>query len=292
MKSYVGLLFADLVGSTRLYEQLGDAQAHKLVSRALSGFCREVERHHGRVVKQLGDGIFGCFSLASDAATASLAMHHWLSQESWGDQRLTLRAGLHAGDVLQNETGDLFGDAVNVTARLCEFAQPGQLLCSEALVLGLKPSNWPLHARPPLQVRGRQQPVLVYELLTTTDDRTLLMPGLTDQPPQPVLELQLADQRKALACGDSFTLGRADNCDWVVHGQRISRHHARIESRLGQFLLVDYSSNGTLIQTDTGTETLLHGASWLMQGQGRLFLGGQKIPDSRSLHFYVRQPHP
>ncbi len=291
MNAYVSLLFADLAGSTRLYEQLGDAQAHALVSRALSGFCHEVENHQGRIVKQLGDGIFASFTAAGQAVEASLAMYLWLSQGPWGEQRLSLRAGLHSGDVLQNESGDLFGDAVNVAARLCDFAQPGQLLCSEALVSNMVPTTRLFRARPALLVRGRQQPVPVYELLTTSDDRTLLMTGLAHFPPQPLLELHLAHQSRTLNCGDSLTLGRAEDCDWQVYGQRISRHHARIESRMGQFLLVDYSSNGTLIQTAAGTEIMLHGASWPMQDQGNLFLGGQKKTDTPSVHFSVRPPH-
>ncbi len=282
------LIFVDLAGSTRLYEQLGDQQALRVVQQALGRFCQTVIEHRGSVIKTMGDGLFAAFKEASDAVQACRSMQQQLKLSSTGPHPLKLRAGIHWGSVLTDPQGDLFGDAVNVSARLCDFAQPGQLLISNDLQERL-PDHLHLVLRPcpTLQLRGRQQPLTVTEVLNDSEDATVLMSGIKLEPGFVLLrlELQQCERKTQLQMGDSLTLGRAPDCDWVLNGARISRHHARIESRHGQFFWIDISTNGSLVQTPESL--LIHGRSWPIEGQGQIWPGGDTGSESTRIDFRI-----
>jgi hypothetical protein len=105
------VLFADVAGSTRLYETLGDAAALKLVSELLSALRGVATRCGGRVVKNLGDEILCVFPDAAHALRAACDM-----QLAAGGH-CAVRVGLHCGEVLESG-GDIFGDTVNTAARV------------------------------------------------------------------------------------------------------------------------------------------------------------------------------
>jgi class 3 adenylate cyclase/tetratricopeptide (TPR) repeat protein len=132
--------FADVVGYSRLMsENEGDAVA---VIRLLQSVCREiVPAGGGRVIKFLGDGALAEFPSTDSAVRAAVAVQQAFAERSEAARHgaRDLRIGVHVGDVVASEDGDLYGDGVNVASRLQAAAEPGQVLVSGEVWRQLKP---------------------------------------------------------------------------------------------------------------------------------------------------------
>ena len=117
----VTILFADISGSTRLYELLGDAPARAKVASCLKLLTDVTERYGGTVIKTIGDEIMCTYPDAETAVNAACEMHEILMDDITetvsGLISLAIRVGLHHGPAIL-EAGDVYGDAVNVAARL------------------------------------------------------------------------------------------------------------------------------------------------------------------------------
>ena len=123
------ILFADIVDSTALTEQLGDA-AFREMARELDGELRALIREHtGTAIegKLLGDGVLAVFASARQAIEASLVCAH-----AGNDSGLPLHLGLHAGDVIR-EDDNVYGGAVNIAARISGLSAPGEVLVSDTV---------------------------------------------------------------------------------------------------------------------------------------------------------------
>ena len=127
------ILFTDIVGSTELTQRLGDRAAmdildvHDGVVRAALG------RTGGREVKHVGDGIMGVFVSADDAIHCALQVHAALRDAAPRTvEPVRIRAGAAAGEPIQRH-GDFFGSTVQLAARLCRQAEPGQTLVSASV---------------------------------------------------------------------------------------------------------------------------------------------------------------
>lgn len=191
------LLFTDLVNSTELLSRAGDEQAqqifrghHKLLSDAVAA-------HGGHEVKWLGDGLMVAFPSAADAVRCAIAMQQSARRRVAG-VRLSLRAGLHVGDALRDET-DYFGTAVVVARRLCERAAAGQIIAS-ALVAGLLAgrSNFNFRDLGALELKGFAASVAACEVLYEHDEPTALlrqMPFVGRAGQMGRLDRRLADAR-------------------------------------------------------------------------------------------------
>ncbi|MEK6712514.1 MAG: adenylate/guanylate cyclase domain-containing protein, partial [Nitrospinota bacterium] len=132
----VALLFTDLKGSTALYEAAGDASAYGRV-RDHFGILREaIQKNHGGLVKTIGDGAMASFKSAEDAVRAGIAMHAGIARwnAARGVEPLILKMGVHAGHALvvnSNDRLDFFGRMVNVTARIQEASQGGDIVLTQ-----------------------------------------------------------------------------------------------------------------------------------------------------------------
>ena len=127
------LLFTDIEGSTRLWEEQGDRMsralaAHDALSRAA------VERHGGVIVKMTGDGMYAAFDDALAGLHATAMLQQGLEALAKDDHIvLRVRAGLHSG-IVERRDQDLFGSPVNRAARIMKAAHGGQVLLSQAVV--------------------------------------------------------------------------------------------------------------------------------------------------------------
>jgi class 3 adenylate cyclase/tetratricopeptide (TPR) repeat protein len=132
--------FADVVGYSRLMsENEGQAVA---VIRLLQSVCREiVPAGGGRVIKFLGDGALAEFPSTDSAVRAAVALRQAFAERSEAAHHgaRDLRIGVHVGDVVAGEDGDLYGDGINVASRLQAAAEPGQVLVSGEVWRQLKP---------------------------------------------------------------------------------------------------------------------------------------------------------
>src|SRR6185437_3236449 len=175
--SDLAVLFADVSGSTRLYETLGDERALATVGQCLALVREACDGHSGRVIKTIGDEVMAVFPLADQAAQAAAAMQARVSTEPFAvGQRIAIRVGFHFGPALETDS-DVFGDSVNVAARLAGVAHASQVITSAATAAMLSP--W-LRARTreltALTVKGKLRDMSVYELLwqESNDDLTTL----------------------------------------------------------------------------------------------------------------------
>ena len=121
------IVFTDIESSTAITQRVGDAAAHELV-RVHDRVVREaIGQHAGYEVKHTGDGIMASFDSAVRAVEASLAI-----QRELADTEVRVRIGINAGEPIA-EDGDFFGTVVQLAARICERAEPGQVLLSRVV---------------------------------------------------------------------------------------------------------------------------------------------------------------
>ena len=125
------VVFADLVGSTGLFERLGDETAGRFVTQLTGALSKTFAQHSGRVVKLLGDGVFAVFPQEKDALAACIAVQKRLHDTpvyagGVGDP-VQMQMGIEAGEVVEID-GDCYGEAVNSAARLADLARAEQIL--------------------------------------------------------------------------------------------------------------------------------------------------------------------
>ena len=280
----VAVLFADVSGSTKLYESEGDKAAMEAIARCIDQLRQTVESSGGRVVKTIGDEVMAVFPTADAAAYAASNMQYAIDALPLvGATKLGVRIGFHCGAVIQNDD-DIFGDTVNLASRLVEQAGRSQIIISREtsdrlgpVFRGFKRPLYPIH------VKGKTEEVELWELIWRhADDVTMSTATPRNANPKPlVLRLNYRDveiiRRRE---GDSITMGRAPDCGIVIADNSASREHCTIERRQDKFVLSDQSTNGTYVSADGGTEILLrreelrlgeHG--WITFGQPRAEAG-------------------
>jgi len=134
-KRLMAILVADVAGYSRL--MAGDELATVAsLDAARSVFRTQIESHQGRVIDMAGDSVLAVFETAAGAVTAALAIQQDLSALSSStpeERRMRFRIGVHLGDVIEKGDGTVYGDGVNIAARLEGLAQPGGITVSEAV---------------------------------------------------------------------------------------------------------------------------------------------------------------
>jgi adenylate cyclase len=272
----LALLFADVSGSTTLYEKLGDRAALAAVESAIDIMKRSVAAYRGTVVKTIGDEVMAAFPDADAALQAASDMQNRITAlPPLGDVRLAIRIGFHVGEVLE-ENGDFFGDAVNTAARMAGFAKGGQIITTGATVAALssmlRESTREVAA---LSVKGKQSEVEVCEVLWQTgDDLTMLASGRGPAKVESVLRLMHGV--RTLVMDDSLRtvqIGRDAEHEISIADRMASRLHGRIERRADRFYYADLSTNGTYVTLEDGVETVLRRDQVLLRGHGTLSFG-------------------
>ncbi len=278
-KTDMAVLFADVSDSTRLYESLGDTAAFGSV-REIIGLLRGItEAFNGRVVKTIGDGLMCAFPSADGAANAAGEMQRSIALRPplQSGKMLTIRVGFHYGPVIQDGE-DVFGDSVNVAARMAGLALSGQALTDAETVAALssqmRESTRQINAMP---VKGKAEEVEVYELLwQVSSDRTVI-PGRTPAPvsvPGGGPGIKLTHRGKVLTFKENVYFGReAAGNHVVITDPMASRRHAKLELRAGKFVLVDQSSNGTFVIIGSANEMRLKREEMMLYSSGRFAFG-------------------
>lgn len=273
--SDVAVLFADVSGSTKLYETVGDAEALKAIGRCLSLVRVACEGQGGRVVKTIGDEIMAVFSRADMAAEAAAEMQARISElPPVGRARLAIRVGFHFGPAIAVE-GDVFGDSVNVAARMAALAKGEQVILSAETADALSPN---VRARvreiDSLTVKGKQKEIGIFELIWQGADADLTSLAIRPMTRPSRLELRHGTREIELAeSRPSLTLGRDAQNDVVIADKMASRAHARIERRRDKFVLIDQSSNGTYVTVEGEPEIHLRREELMLRGRGHICFG-------------------
>jgi class 3 adenylate cyclase len=155
------ILFTDIEDSTPLTQRLGDADAQKLV-RAHDTIVRDALRAHGGTeIKHTGDGIMASFGSPSRALESAIAIQRAFAKGE--DLQLRVRVGLNTGEPLV-ENGDLFGTSVQLARRVCDFAEPGQIVVPEAVRHLVSGKGFLFADRGITTLKGFEDPVRVYEV--------------------------------------------------------------------------------------------------------------------------------
>lgn len=277
----LAILFADVVGSTQLYESLGDDNAREVVQQCLGVMRQATDGFGGTVIKTMGDEVMSVFPSADDAMNAANQMQQRITTIRAGDDstRVYIRIGSHFGPVVA-EDRDIFGAAVAVANRMTSQAKAGQILTTAAVVEQLTPQWRNLVRQIDVATpKGQSDEVAVFEVLWQPEEATSMLPsvntgGLRRSHPGR-LRLRFRGQEIILGEGgkSSITMGRADENDVVVKGNLISRIHARIDVARKRFMLVDESTNGTFIQRDGGEEIYVRRDSSELVGTGVISMG-------------------
>jgi adenylate cyclase len=307
------VLFADLRGSTALFERLGNAEATSVITHTVNTLGASVGQRGGQVVKTLGDGLMAVFEMPAPAVQAAALMHDALETlvqrgsahgASTGLRGLRLQVALARGEIVEMG-GDCFGDAVNVAARLLDHAGDNETLITEEVFAGLARADQArFRSLDWMHLRGRAEPVHVHllggrraagDLAAATAFGTALMPMSEPE------GLRLSWQRtNRLVSSDRLPiiLGRSPQSAFCVDDARVSRQHARLDWQGGVFSLTDLSINGTFVRFANADEVVsLKRGTCTLHGHGVIGLGAPPSdPRSAAVKFEVvrfgdTQPH-
>jgi class 3 adenylate cyclase len=285
------VLFADVTGSTRLYEEAGDSRALDAIDACLDTLRRAAEASGGRVVKTTGDEVMALFAAPDMAADAAVRMHLAVDALPPLDgHKLGVRIGFHAGPVIQRDN-DVFGDTVNLASRLVEQATRGQALTSAATVELLTPAlRGSTRRLYDITVRGKADEIALCELLWQKSADITDFPATHAAKKPARLTLRLLYRGREIVrrrLQESITLGRDPASTVVVAEQAASRHHCLIERRQDKYVVRDHSSNGTYVTVEgERRETILRREEAALRGHGWIAFGRPKAEAEDALEYW------
>ncbi len=272
------ILFADVSGSTKLFETRGDVEARRLVAAILGALAEVCARHGGRVIKTIGDEIMCTFPGPMQGLLGSVDMQKRIAHDvDFAKDKLAIRIGLHHGDALM-EDNDVYGDAVNTAARMASLAKREQIIATGSTLKMLTNAGM-LRTRSVGQARvaGKLQPIDIVDIQWQEDTSNVTMV-------QRAIRIDPADKIKLLlryrgqvleldASTHPFTLGRDATSSLIIDAEWVSRNHALIEYKRGYFVISDRSTNGTYVKLGEEDELRLHRDEVFLRKSGAISLG-------------------
>lgn len=288
----VAVLFADIAGSTSLYDVLGDARAKAMIDEALEAMKAVTARHGGRVIKTIGDEIMCVFDGADRGFIAATDMQLRIDHlPVTNGAKRKIRVGFHAGSVIE-ENGDVFGDTVNTAARMAGLAKGMQIFTTRVTADMLSPAlRAGTREIASLSVKGKADDMAVCEVIWQEgDDLTMTAPSVLMPQSQAVLVLRHGSREIIMNNAKaSVTLGRDAGSDIVIGDPKASRNHARIERRRDKFFLADQSTNGTFVTFVGEAEISLRREEVMLRTSGRMIFGHSAAEsDAETVEFVVR----
>ena len=275
----IAVLFADICGSTALYDNLGDHLARSLIAQCVATMVGEIAPYQGTLIKTLGDEVMCTFPSAEAALHAACAMQRAVENTRYeGGQAMHIRVGFNYGEVIC-EAGDVFGDTVNVAARVAAITRASQIMTTQAVVDALLPdSREKTRKIMRAEFKGKQEQLDIFIVIWEMDDMLSTRIGnpAFRKFPDNIDEMSLLYRSQELKVNKerrSVVLGRGDTCDLIVQNGFASRQHIRFELRFGKFVAVDQSTNGTYIRFSDGNVVRLAREEMIMQGSGSISLG-------------------
>ncbi len=274
------ITFADVSGSTKLFEVRGDVDARRLIAAILDALAEVTTQHGGRVIKTIGDEIMCTFPGAVQGLLAVVDMQKRIALDPvFAQDRLAIRIGLHHGDALM-EDDDVYGDAVNTAARVASLAKREQIITTASTIKMLSNAGM-LHTRSvgEARVSGKRYPIEIVEVMWQEDTSNVTMVQRAirlDTDDADTDKLILTYRGRVLELdplSPVFTLGRDPNSSLVVEGDWVSRNHAAIEYKRGYFVISDRSMNGTYVKLGEDDELRLHRDETQLRKTGIISLG-------------------
>ena len=276
----IGIMFADVAGSTQLFEILGDDQARTAIAETLELLTNVINGHNGTVIKTIGDEVMCTFPEPDDSANAATEMQETLEDANEMREEgpeIKIRIGMHFGPALL-EGGDVFGDAVNVAARMAAQAKGGQIITTKTTIDLLDPvtqasSRFVDHA----PIKGKKDVIEIYEIIWQESDVTTMATDVGKSKEQrDEVSLEVSYNKTSVVVNQDksgLMMGRSKACDLPINEQLASRQHVKIELRRDKFFVIDQSTNGTHIKIDGGDESFLRREEIPINANGKISLG-------------------
>lgn len=276
------VLFADLAGSTRLYQTQGDVEAHQRVTDSLQCMREVIERREGTLLRTVGDAVLASFQQTDSAYLAAVDI-----QKAHQRLNLSVRVGFHHGEVIP-DGGDVYGNAVNLAARVASFAEACEICTTEDAVAQLSVrhrSNALFMDR--IDFKGMSEPMPVYRIQWSEDDAATAIVSAASRTTRYqtnlVLDLLIGARRIRIDSENPvLTFGRAFDNDVIIDIESASRNHAKIELARGRFLIHDSSTNGTYLIRGGFSSEFIRRESASLDNFGSIGLGFS--PDTNSRH--------
>ncbi|MDH5631763.1 MAG: adenylate/guanylate cyclase domain-containing protein [Gammaproteobacteria bacterium] len=158
------ILFTDIEGSTKYWDRQGDVKGRLMVDRHNRLLFPVIRKYRGRVVKTIGDAIMAVFRYPEDAIHAAIGIQQILADERARDRRfqLNVRVGIHTGHGIV-ERADVFGDVVNVAARVESKAKGDEILVSGSTASRVKNAEFALSRQGQVMLKGKSKPMTLYK---------------------------------------------------------------------------------------------------------------------------------
>lgn len=287
MKSqHLAVLFADVTDSTMLYQTQGDINAHKSISLSLHCMRSAIEAHGGTLLRTVGDSALASFDDSDAACEAAMDI-----QRGHSALPLSVRIGFHFGEVIP-DSGDVYGNAVNLAARVAAFAEADEICTTEEAITRLSLEHRTnTHYLDNVAFKGVSQPMPVYRVNWKIDSaHTVIIagvPGHERYPDTGMLELKV-DNRLLIVDGNRphLSFGRSVDNDVVVDSELASRHHASVELLRGRYVLHDSSTNGTYVFKNGDSAEFVRRESVALDQSGKIGLGFNPVDSSEHVITY------
>lgn len=276
----VGILYADISGSTRLYRTLGSEEAKRQLDRCVKRIERSVESFKGTLVSSAVEEMVATFPCADDVVLAALDMQRRIADlPPVSGVRLTIRIGVHFGSLNQDKDG-LSGNATEIGRSLLNLAGSGQIVTcdmtaaclSKPLQDGLLPIGGDMTLSTPLgdcqlfEIRERPGQGSYRPTATAT--------AIAESPAERLFVRVNGAAYVIDNAAPRMSFGRDKDCSYVLRGSKVSRHHAVIEKRgRSGFVLVDQSTNGTYLKLEGRDEQRLQETEAIISGRGKIGFG-------------------
>jgi hypothetical protein len=283
------VLFADISGSTPLFEQFGDDRALASIERCFRLLRDAASEFGGRIIKTTGDGVMCAFDAADAALHAARVMQVRVTEQAALDgPRLAIHVGCHYGPVLESD-GDLYGDAVNAAVRVVGLAKPGQVIATQEIIVRLGDRlRQRVRMLDRVQVKGKRESLEIFELLWQDSEELTALGTRLDELQPARLKLAFAGRELIFdGTAGALRLGREVACEIVIVDPKVSRQHARIEKRRDKFVLADHSSNGTYVVLPGDAEICLRREELILRGAGRIGVGHPTAHEPTAVQFQL-----
>ena len=277
----LAVLYADVSGSTRLYEQYGDAIARTDLALCID-ILRDIARGlSGETLKTIGDEIMVAFAEPVKAALCATEMQASLRRS--GEEGLFkmgilhIKIGWHYGSVVWRDN-DLIGEAPTTAQQIIKLAKADEILTSRQAVDTLPPPLFPdIHPIEKVPAEAWNGELSIYKMpweRTGEETQISSRPRLAATLGEIALILTYGEQRLRIdSRNTACSVGRGKQAGMQVNGRLTSRQHAEVSFRNGRFYLRDESTNGSYIISEDGARKHLRREEDVLAGRGRIGFG-------------------
>lgn len=286
----VAILFADICGSTALFEETGNQKALGLIGRTIDSLANIARVCGGNLIRSKGDDVLCTFD---DVGAALQAASDMVKAHRGAEARI--HVGIHHGTVIKAR-GDIFGDAVNIAARMLDLANAGEILVSEDFTQMLSDEEQnTMRLLEQRAVKGKSSPMNIYSVVTADPDATVFVldggehtirrsGGDFEKFPRARVRLIYHGNEVERTQDDpEFLIGRSAHCDLVINEPCVSREHVGIVIRRGKVTVTDRSSTGTYAARVGERAVFLRRESLVLMGTGVLSFGRKPKADNPNL---------